>query len=691
MKNSYFRIMAFLLVLCIATLGVLTFQGLSASERGRMQALILLDTVPVLSGYILLLLIFIALLGLTLRAMVVNANRAIEESDIKAKFMANMGHEIRTLMNGVIGFSELALQDFTDIPPKLEDYLYKIKNNSVGIMDIMNDLVDISRIETDSLVLERIPFSIHELFRSCETIVTAKAAEKGLDVYFYSEPFVEHKLIGDPARLRQVIVNLLSSSIKYTNSGTIKLDISIDDQSEDQVSIRFEVKDPGIGMTEDQIEQALKPYNKSDAASTYRLGKTGLGLPITKRLVELMGGNLSIDSTPGLGSRFYFTLAFKVSEDMDANYIPEETLMIEQQRPYFQGTVLVCEDNPVNQDVIREQLRIIGLDPVIAENGKEGVEIALERMERGEPFDIILMDIQMPVMDGLDASKELTAQGCTSPIIALTANIMTQDMEFYQKHGIRDYLYKPFVAQELWICLMKFLTPAQLAFGESLTYKPGVLDSLNMAEDLSDYVTISGNEIVDVDGALQRASGNRFLYHRAQAEFYHKYTTIFSDINERILLGEIAQARDMAHNLAGFAYIIGADKLKNAAARIEAALSREPPSYSDGDMNNLGESIHEVLDFLEKYGITTESEDIPIQVFMEESFDSKTGLRILDTVESYLQASDITCLTLIPDILSRLSIIPDKAELLGMQIVNYEFDRALKTVQEIRQEIDEKL
>jgi CheY-like chemotaxis protein len=235
-------------------------------------------------------------------------------------------------------------------------------------------------------------------------------------------------------------------------------------------------------MTEEQIAKVFKPYVHVNSDFARRLGGTGLGLPITKRLIELMGGALSVESAPGIGSKFSFILPFKLSSDSDTTVVKEEILMIEQRRPTFRGSVLVCEDNPINQDVIEGHLKRIGINPVIVENGRQGVDVAIRHMEEEMPFDVILMDIQMPIMDGLEASKELNTRGSTSPIVAMTANVMSQDMEIYLKHGIKDYLAKPFVAQELWICLMKFLTPIEVDAEEDMKYSPESPDTIYLSE-----------------------------------------------------------------------------------------------------------------------------------------------------------------------------------------------------------------
>jgi CheY-like chemotaxis protein len=311
--------------------------------------------------------------------------------------------------------------------------------------------------------LENVPFDLHELFSSCRTTITPKVNEKGLLMYFYAEPSVGKITLGDPVRLLQILVNLLSNAVKFTNSGIIKLQAAIKEIAEKSVTIYFEVKDSGIGMTPEQIAVIFEPFKQAESGTTRKYGGTGLGLVITKNIVEMMGGSLTVESTPGLGSKFSFEITFDAIDESDVNLHEKKVIAVEMDKPTFEGEILLCEDNAMNQRVTCEHLARVGIKTVVAENGKIGLDKIKERIQSGEKqFDIIFMDIHMPVMDGLEASAKIQELNVGIPIVALTANIMTNDKELYKMSGMSDYVGKPFTSQELWRCLMKYFKPVAL-------------------------------------------------------------------------------------------------------------------------------------------------------------------------------------------------------------------------------------
>ncbi|MCL2211780.1 MAG: ATP-binding protein [Treponema sp.] len=379
-------------------------------------------------------------------------------SELKSKFIATISHEIRTPMSNIVGFSELAITEENNY--KVKDFLNKIKNNAEWLMQIINDILDISRAEYGNLALENIPFDMHDLLSSCRSLLMPKAEEKGLTLYFYVEPSIGKKPLGDPARLRQVLVNLLSNAIKFTNTGMIKLHAVVREMTERTITMRFEVKDSGIGMSCEQVNKIFDPYAPDDIGKTRRFGGTGLGLAITKNLVEMMGGTLHVDSAPGIGSKFSFEIVFDTIDVQDDDLMREKILFNELEKPKFDAEILLFEDNYMNQQVISEHLKRVGVTTVVAENGKVGLDIIKKRIEKNEKlFDLIFMDMHMPVMDGLEASMHITEMNIGIPIVAMTANVIYNDKEIYKKNGMNDCVGKPFTSQELWRCLMKYLTP----------------------------------------------------------------------------------------------------------------------------------------------------------------------------------------------------------------------------------------
>jgi len=385
-----------------------------------------------------------------------------EISRMKSVFLAGMSHEIRTPVHGIIGFAELALDD--DIKPNTKNYLSKIKMSAESLLIIINDILEASKIEAGKIELERIPFNLNDIIKVCHLITFPKAREKGLSLFCYAEPSAK-LLAGDPTRLRQVLLNLLSNAVKFTNTGVVKLLAAVTDTSPNSVTIYFEVKDTGIGMTEEQISRIFQPFMQADNSSMLKYGETGLGLLITKNIIELMGSELLVESACGSGSKFSFEVEFETL-DSGLTQVPANQNKADE-KPVFEGEVLVCEDNMLNQNVILDHLSRVGLKTIIARNGRVGAEKVEERIKNNKKqFDLIFMDINMPEMDGLEAAKRMTEAGCKAPIVALTANAMPEAKEHYIKAGMCDCLSKPFTAYELWSCLLKYLTPIKMILEE---------------------------------------------------------------------------------------------------------------------------------------------------------------------------------------------------------------------------------
>ncbi|MDR2558744.1 MAG: response regulator [Oscillospiraceae bacterium] len=286
-------------------------------------------------------------------------------SRAKSEFIATMSHEIRTPMNSIMGFAELALS--SDTMPQIKDYLHKITNSTGWLLRIVNDILDISKIESGKMELDYEPFDLHDVFSRCQSVVLPGTKEKNLDFKIYMEPIAGKRLLGDSIRLYQVLMNLLFNAVKFTDTGTIKISSSIKNTEKGSATVYFEVEDSGIGMNPEQLQKIFEPFTQADSGTTRNYGGTGLGLAITKNIVELMGGKLSVESAPGIGSTFSFEVIFEtVDSDKNNSEQTEFTLL---KRPYFDAFVLVCDDNIMNQEVICEHLTRVGIRTVVAENG----------------------------------------------------------------------------------------------------------------------------------------------------------------------------------------------------------------------------------------------------------------------------------------------------------------------------------
>jgi len=562
-----------------------------------------------------------------------NANRA------KSSFLANMSHEMRTPMNSIIGFSELALDG--EPAPKTKEYLNLIIDNSKWLLQLINDILDISKIESGNMKIERTPFDLHEMFVACRTMIVPKAAEKNIDLFFYAEPFIGKMLIGDPTRLRQVLINLLSNAVKFTETGTVKLAAMIVEKtgaSTDSLTLRFEIRDTGIGMTAGQIEKIFEPFVQADAGTTRRYGGTGLGLTITKNLVELMGGKLDIVSEPGAGTKISFELDFALT---DAGYeMPEARNTVNDiEKPLFRGEVLVCEDNGMNRRVISEHLARVGLGVEIAENGRDGVEAVRLRRDGGiKPYDLILMDIHMPVMDGIEAAPKIIGLGTGAPVVAMTANVMKEDIKLYKKIGMKDHLGKPFTSQELWRVLLKYLKPV------------GVSD----------------------DKGPSRGKEDEKLQNQLRTEFAKRNQNTFGEIVKALDGGDVKTAHRLAHTLKSGAGYIGKAALSKAAADVEHSLKTGENLSNEKQLNLLKTELNAALDELKPFLIKAadDSRDKPAAVL-----DAEKALALFDKLEPLLKSGSLECLKLIDGLRS----VPGSGKLIE-QIEDFDFDEAAETL-----------
>jgi len=383
--------------------------------------------------------------------------QAEQANEAKSRFLANMSHEIRTPMNAIIGMTHLALPHAGDA--RIQEYLGKIQASARHLLGLVNDILDFSKIEADRLELEHIEFALSEVLDTFSSLVADKAAAKGLALVFDIAPEVPARLVGDPLRLGQVLINYGQNALKFTDRGEIRVAITADRQDAESVLLRVAVSDTGIGLSQAQQAQLFQSFHQGDASTSRRYGGTGLGLAIARRLALLMGGEVGVRSRPGEGSTFWFTArlgqgvaavspasAEPAPRDQPSLAQPDAAEVTVAPAPARGARVLLVDDNEVNLMIATEMLGSAGLHVTAVEDGEQAVQRV-----RDEPFDLVLMDMQMPVMDGLQATRAIRRMPGRArlPIIAMTANALPADRQRCLDAGMDDVLTKPIEPERL--------------------------------------------------------------------------------------------------------------------------------------------------------------------------------------------------------------------------------------------------